>query len=102
VKALDDIKVNGEPLRINRLEIQKGEYKQLVYYWFKQRERIVTSEYMVKWWLFWDSLTRKRSDGALIRFTTMTQPGEPISEADDRLRRFIGKVNHLLPAYIPD
>jgi len=60
----------GRPLRVNRALIQKGEEKQLVYYWFQQRGRMLTNEYMVKWYLFWDALTRNRTDGALVRLIT--------------------------------
>ncbi|NJL16289.1 MAG: exosortase-associated EpsI family protein [Nitrospira sp.] len=37
---------------INRVVIQKGGQKQIVYYWFKQRDRWITSEYWVKFFLF--------------------------------------------------
>src|SRR5438034_8174067 len=41
-------------------------FRSLVYYWFQQRGRDMTNEYLVKWYLFWDSLTRSRSDGAMV------------------------------------
>ena len=35
---LDGVVISGgEPLRVNRVEIAKGEYRQLVYYWFQGR-----------------------------------------------------------------
>ena len=57
----------GQPLRVNRVVISQGDERQLVYYWFKQRDRTVTNEYLVKWYMLWDSLFRSRSDGALVR-----------------------------------
>ncbi len=61
--------------------------KQLVYYWFQQRGRVITNEYLVKWYLFMDSLTRQRTDGALVRLVTPLQIGEPVEQADRRLAR---------------
>jgi exosortase D (VPLPA-CTERM-specific) len=92
---------NG-PLAVNRVIIQKGETRQLVYYWFKQRQRSLTGEYEVKASLFWDLLTRQRSDGALVRLITPLQRSEPAEAADARLARFAGELEPLLPKYIPD
>ena len=92
----------GRPLEINRLVIQKGEEKHLVYYWFQQRGRIVTNEYAVKWYLLKDSVTRNRTDGALVRLTTVLKPGEDISEGDRRLVAFAKSAVPELRAYIPE
>ncbi len=86
---------------VNRVIIKKGEYTQLVYYWFQQRGRIITNEYLVKWYLFWDAMTKQRTDGALVRLTVMLGPNQDISEADKRLKGFISEVAPLLPSYIP-
>ena len=94
--------VNGHPLRVNRTVIQKGDDKELVYYWFQQRGRVITNEYMVKWWLFWDAFTRNRTDGAMIRLTTSVNGGQSMQEADRRLTNFAQAVTPQLQAYIPD
>lgn len=97
-----DVKAGAVPLTANRMLIKKGEFGQLVYYWFQQRHRIVTNEYMVKWYLFWDALTRNRTDGALVRLTTPILPGEDISKADARLQSFAAKIQPSLSKYIPE
>ena len=86
----------------NRVVIQKGEHKQVVLYWFKQRNRQVTSEYLVKAYLLWDALTMKRSDGALIRLVAVVEPGETEGAADHRIMQMAAVVQPLLPAYVPD
>lgn len=96
------IHIGGNPLWVNRTIIQKGEHKQLVYYWFQQRGRTITSEYLVKWYLFWDALTLNRTDGALVRFVTFIEPGRSMEEADDNLRNFAGEVASRLETYIPN
>ncbi|MCC6529119.1 MAG: VPLPA-CTERM-specific exosortase XrtD [Pseudomonadales bacterium] len=96
------IEIAGHPLTINRVQIQKGDNRQLVYYWFQQRGRIITNEYLVKWYLFWDALTRNRSDGALVRFTTPLRPGEQWAEGDARIRELIRQVGPKIVAYVPE
>jgi EpsI family protein len=93
---------SGVPLTVNRVVIKKGEYTQLVYYWFQGRGRIITNEYMVKWYLFWDALTRNRTDGALVRLTTMVGPAEDLQAAERRLGDFAQQVSGPLSQYVPD
>lgn len=93
--------VDGVPLVVNRLVIQKDETKQLVYYWFQQRGRVVTNEYAMKWYLFWDSMILHRSDGALMRLTTVLKPGQDLSIADKRLEDFSRKIAPLIPQFVP-
>ena len=91
----------AEDLTVNRLVIQKENVRQLVYYWFDQRGRVITNEYLAKWYLFWDSLTQHRTDGALVRLTTPVPENTDINDADQRLRDFIKDFYPLLPDYIP-
>lgn len=100
--VVDDVRVRGEPLRVNRLKIQRGTTKQLVYYWFQQRDRILTSEYAVKWFLFWDGLTRNRTDGALLRLTTVVPPWEDWEDGDRRLTAFARDLYPELSPFLPD
>jgi exosortase D (VPLPA-CTERM-specific) len=87
---------------INRVVVQKDGHKEIVYYWFKQRDRWITSEYLVKFFLFWDSLTRHRADGALVRLVSTVHPGEEEASTDGRLQAMAGLVTPLLSRYVPD
>ncbi len=89
------------PFSVNRAIIQKGQRKQLVYYWFDMRGRRFASEYKAKFYTVWDSLTRSRADGALVRFVTSVEPGEPEAAADKRLAEFLASVITIIPAYVP-
>jgi exosortase D (VPLPA-CTERM-specific) len=107
ITSLDEVAVPGHDVaesgfRANRVMIQKGEQKQVVLYWFKQRHRVVTSEYLVKFFLLVDALTMKRTDGALIRLVAAVQPGESEGAADQRVLQMAAAVQPLLPAYVPD
>jgi exosortase D (VPLPA-CTERM-specific) len=96
------LQVNGEPLNINRMVIKRGEIKQLVYYWFQQRGRVINNEWLVKWYLFFDGLTKHRTDGALVRLTTSIGMEEDWGDGDKRLVDFAEKVVPLLDDYIPN
>ena len=98
---IDGAKVNGKDLYVDRAVIELGENRQLVYYWFQQRGRIITNEYLVKWYLFWDSLIKNRTDGALVRVTTSLKPGQELKEADEVLKKFLAVVVPELNKYIP-
>ena len=88
-------------LRANRVVIQQGESRQLVYYWFQGRGRVITNEYMAKWYIFQDALARQRTDGALVRLITYLPPGADEAEGDRRLQRFAADFGPLLMDYIP-
>lgn len=87
--------------RVNRAMIQLGEHKQLVYYWFEQRGRNITNEYLAKWYLFQDGLTMNRSDGALVRLVTPIPPDTPEAKGDERLQQFVKDFYPDLPRYLP-
>ncbi len=95
------VTVAGEPLRVNRTVIALGEARQLVYYWFQQRGRVITNEYLVKWYLFWDSLTRRRSDGSLVRLVVPMPEGTTEEQADRQLAEFAAQLEPVLQDYIP-
>jgi len=102
IRSIDSIQTDGGPLKVSRLLIKRGRYTQVVYYWFKQRDRNVTSEWLVKWFLFLDGMTRNRTDGALVRLTAFVMPGEDVSVADNRLVEFLNVVYPHFDEYIPD
>jgi len=73
-----------------------------VYYWFQQRGRVLTNEYLVKWYLFWDALTRNRTDGALVRLVINVDPGGNLEEADRQLSSFATTIADRLTDYVPN
>jgi exosortase D (VPLPA-CTERM-specific) len=89
-------------LHLNRALIQKDDQKQIMLYWFKQRDRSLTNEYLVKFYLFWDALSRGRTDGALVRIASLVGPGETEDIVDQRLLRFVTTMEPELARYVPD
>jgi exosortase D (VPLPA-CTERM-specific) len=88
-------------LRVNRAVIENAGQRELMYYWFQQRGRVVTNEYMVKWYLLWDAVTRNRTDGAMVRLVMPLQVGQAADESDAPLRDFAGAVAPQLTRFVP-
>nr|WP_249200338.1 VPLPA-CTERM-specific exosortase XrtD [Thetidibacter halocola] len=87
---------------LNRAIIENGLSRQLVYYWFEQRGKRMTNDYLAKADVVWDSLTIGRTDGALVRFVTPINRGETAADADARLRDFMAELLPRLPRFIPE
>jgi exosortase D (VPLPA-CTERM-specific) len=101
-RTVPGVFINRQPLRVNRTMITMGGQRQLVYYWFQQRGRIIDNEFAVKWYLFWDAVTRHRSDGAMARLITPLSKGGSEADADRRLERFVARVAPELTRYVPN
>jgi exosortase D (VPLPA-CTERM-specific) len=93
---------SGKSMRINRAFIEKTGTKELTYYWFAQRGRILTSLYQVKIYSFWDALTKHRTDGALVRLITPVYERESVGDAETRLQGFTKAIVPVLKEYIPE
>ena len=87
---------------INRAVIQMGSNRQIVYYWFQERGRHLTNEYVARWFLFWDALTRHRTDGALVRFVAPVPEGGSESKVDARMMSLAEQIVPTLGRYIPN
>ena len=79
----------------------KGNQKQLVYYWFQKGERAIDNVWALKWYVFWDALTRRRTDGALVRLITPLMPAESMDRAEARLEKFMSEAVPILYKFLP-
>jgi len=91
----------GMNVPVNRMIIERDSSKQLVYYWFEERGRMIANEYWAKWFLLTDAITKNRTDGALVRLTTQVSRTETMQEAEERLRSFMRELMPKLAAYLP-
>lgn len=95
------VNIPNTAISANRLLISNGEERALVYYWFDQRGRNLTSEWLVKWYLFQDSVVRRRSDGAMVRVMASLDTGEAIESVDARLQNFAALAASRLQQHLP-
>lgn len=61
---------------VNKYLVKKGVEKHLVAYWYHSRDRIIASEYIDRFYSTWDSLTKKRSECALVRVSCLVNDNE--------------------------
>ncbi|MHB1286621.1 MAG: exosortase C-terminal domain/associated protein EpsI [Leptospirales bacterium] len=87
------------PVSVNYGIIQKGLEKQLVIYWYQERGRIYTNEYLGRMYLIKDALLLQRTDGALVR-VSMALHG-PEEKGLQAATHFLQNVVPILPSYIP-
>jgi len=92
---------NGKSMRINKAFIQKPGTKELTYYWFLMRGRVLTGLYQAKIYTFWDALTKHRTDGALVRLITPVYDNEKPQDAEARLQAFTREIVPVLKEYVP-
>ena len=101
--ATYQLKVAGhhtETVPVNKFLMGKGLNRQLYLFWYQGRGRIYASEYWNKAYLIWDGLTKKRTDGALIRVNNPV-----IGDTDGALTtqcEFITILFPFLKEYIPN
>lgn len=101
-REVDGVRAGSAPIRVNRAEIQLGDNRQLVYYWFQMHGRGFSNEYLLKWYVFWDSMTLNRTDAALVRIITPLRPGESYEDVDSRLVSFMKTLSQHMSDYVPD
>ncbi|MFN6978851.1 MAG: exosortase C-terminal domain/associated protein EpsI, partial [Gemmobacter sp.] len=73
---------------VNRAVIEKGLSRQLVYYWFEQRGRRMTNDYVAKF--------------TVVRFVTPIGQRETEAEAEARMQRLMAEVLPKLPRFVPE
>ena len=98
---LPELQVGNAVLNVNRMVIEKGGTRQLVYYWLQQRDRVVVNQWAVKFYLLVDSIVKSRTDGALVRLTTPIGERETLLDGDKRLTAFASQLVNILPEYVP-
>lgn len=91
---------SGRTFRVNRYIITNGVYREVMLYWYQGRGRTEASEYLDKLDTIWDSITRQRSDGAIIRI--MTGVGSDGSSAEMAAVLLAAQVSDRLEPFVPD
>lgn len=91
----------GRPQNVNRLIIAKGEARQLVYYWYQSRGRVIAQDPMKIFYMFWDRATSGRTDGSLVRFTIPIRRDNE-EQSDAAFRDLASELLPRLLAYVPN
>ena len=91
----------GQPFRINRAIIQKGESRMMVFYWFDQKGRKIAWDMAAKYWLLVDGIRTGRTDGALVRLTTQILESESDAAAEARLMEILREILVPMEQFVP-
>ena len=91
---------NETAAQVIRLTLQNGPQKQIMFYWFHSRGRIIASEYWQKIYLVWDSIVRHRTDGSFVRLISPVVNGDD-EKALKNLTEFAQNLFPILNDYIP-
>jgi len=88
-------------VKIRQMVLEQSNNLLLSNYWFQQRGRIIVNEYLNKWYLFWDSLTKRRTDGALVRLEMAMMEGQSLNVAQSVMDAFTLQLLTVLSHYVP-
>ncbi len=93
---------NGAEMKVNRLETKVGGKNNLVYYWFQHYGSSLADQKLVKPVLLWNSITKGRADGALVRLILDLDKLPSNVSPEDLIKDMIDQINIVLPNYVPD
>jgi EpsI family protein len=84
---------------VNRYLMKKGDDTELFLFWYHGRGRQVASEYLSKAYVIWDSITKNRTDGALIRLSSRASanPDKALQTQTDFIRSFYPVLSKYIP-----
>ena len=88
-------------VRLNRAVLERNGHRMLAYFWFPARGRRLVNGVELKLFTMWDSLLRRRTDGALVRLITPLYPDEDVAEGEARLRTFLAQALPVLESVLP-
>ena len=69
----------GRAFPVTQVLLGKGDQRLVSNFWLLQRGRVVTSEWLNKWYLVQDALLQQRTDGALVRVEMAVPRGRPLN-----------------------
>jgi EpsI family protein len=87
--------------KIKRLVVAKGNARQLVYYWYHSRGRVISEDWQKIIYVGLDRALQSRTDGSLIRFTVPII-GDDEAAAEAAFLDLAPRILTLLPDYVPE
>ncbi|MBN1105234.1 MAG: VPLPA-CTERM-specific exosortase XrtD [Deltaproteobacteria bacterium] len=101
LRAHTAVRGQSVDVHLNELVIEKGGARQLVYFWYQGRGRNFTSEFAAKFYMVWDGIWRRRTDGALVRLVMPLHGGLTLVESRRILDSFAMAARITLEDYLP-
>jgi EpsI family protein len=92
-----DIGIRGEA---KRMVIAKGNMRNLVYFWYQSRGRVIARDHEKVMYMFLDRALSGRTDGSLVRFTVPIIHGNE-TQAELTFESIAQQITPLLTDFIP-
>ena len=102
--SVNDPASGGErQIEVNRVLIERGLDRQLVYYWYQSQGRVVASEYWGKIYTVVDAIRLNRTEAALVRVIApvASRDTEEVAAADKAARAFVQVLFPQLGKHLP-
>ena len=93
-----DIGVEGEA---KRMIIAKGNMRNLVYFWYQSRGRVLARDHEKVMYMFLDRAFSGRTDGSLVRFTVPIIHGNE-AQAESTFESIAQQITPLLTTFVPN
>jgi len=91
----------NSPYKINRIIIQKGSQRSLVYYWFTHMGHAIPRSASAKFSVLTRGVMAGRSDGAIIRLIRPIGEGQSEDVAEAQINNLLKELLTELPRFIP-
>jgi EpsI family protein len=85
---------------VKRLIIARGEARQLTYYWYQSRGRVISQDWKKILYVGLDRASIGRTDGSLVRFSIPIFHNDE-QQADASFRDIASQILSRIPAYVP-
>ena len=91
------------PVVVNRLIVEKGAERDIIFYWYQSHGRVVANEYWGRLMLAVDAVRLNRTDGALVRTVTPVAGNDEAAEAaaERAAISFVEALFPLLGGFVP-
>lgn len=95
---------HGEDFHAARYLIENHESKMVMIYWYQGRGRRNADEYADKFFTVWDSISKRRSDGALVRIVTTINRADAngAAQADADAQNLARTLAENLNSFVPN
>lgn len=103
MRAAEPIEIktgDGKSFAANKFIVENGIYKEVLVYWYQGRGRFERSEYADKINTVFDSVSRRRSDGAMVR--VMTSVGNSETDATGAAVDLAARTAERLDPFVPE
>jgi EpsI family protein len=91
----------GRAAAVNSYVVERDGQRFVMLYWYQVHGRMIASEYLLKAYLVWDAVCKRRRDGAVVLIAVPIRPGSDGKEELDAAMDLGRTSMRYLPRFIP-